>query len=651
MPALSSTMTEGKIVKWLKKVGDKGDIVMVVESDKADMDVEAFDPGYLAAVLVDEGGTAPVGKTVGLVAEKAEDIELVRQCGLDCIDSGSSSRHDGTTTLETVEFLNVPSAGQQTKETRSDSIVEKSAQKAPSNIPVIMPTLSSTMTEGKIVAWHKKEGDFVKKGDIIMVVESDKADMDVESFDEGYLAHIEYPQDAVCPIGTTVAYLVPHEADIRSLKEWVTTSLGPMETSVKDTPKKSKQDQSSSIETIPVSQPPPCGSERMPASPYARKLAAENNVSLSNLRGSGEGGRIVAKDVLQAKQSASMASGKTYATPQAKKLAESFGISLDAIKKGSGPFGRIVPADIYNAAGKQPTADEHSEPVNLVDFSTKEAKPSGSSSVSTSSSISSAPSASSHATRGKSDGSTSPMEGEVVMNSMQKAVVNNMNTSLQVPVFRVSYTVNMDALEALYKKISDKGVSMSTLLAKAVAIVLRNHPIINASYGKYSIHYHRDIHVAMAVALPDGGNTNLLINMDNGTLMEIWLGLITPVLKNTDQEDIYTLSNKWRDLVKRALTKKLNPEEYSSGTFFISNLGMFGVQHFDAILPPGAGAILAVGASKPVVRMQPNGLIGVTKEMQMTITCDHRHIYGAQAAMFLKDLCSLLEDKCHDLTL
>ncbi|EME29150.1 dihydrolipoamide acetyltransferase [Galdieria sulphuraria] len=600
---------------------------MVVESDKADMEVEAFDPGYLAAILVDEGGSAPVGKTVGLVAEKLEDIEKVKQCGLDCIDSGSSSRHDGTTALETVEFFDSKEDSDFEQRFSSNGSAEQNAMKLPEHVPILMPTLSSTMTEGKIVQWLKKEGDYVKSGEMIMVVESDKADMEVESFDEGYLAHVLYPNESSCPVGTTVAYLVSNAADIPQMKQWASESKNRSTAPTH----KSTQEASPSVElsasTIP-STSLQGSSSRVIASPYARKIASEKNISLSGLKGSGEGGRIVAKDVLEASEKGASSNVNqekptlVMATPQAKKLAESFGISLDSISVGSGPYGRIIPADVYKAAGKGPPPP----PPHLVDFQATKSSKNGDSSV--------APGRVSKDNRSRSTETSSSMmpKGEVAMNSMQKAVVQNMNASLQVPVFRVTYTVNMDAVEALYKKLSEKGVSMSTILAKAAALTLRKHSVMNASYGKDSIIYRNDIHIAMAVALPDGG-------------------LITPVLKNADQEDIYTLSKSWRDLVKRALMKKLSPDEYSTGTFFISNLGMFGVTSFDAILPPGAGAILAVAASKPVVGMQPNGFIGVSKQMQMTITCDHRHIYGAQAASFLKDFSTLLEENPQELTL
>jgi pyruvate dehydrogenase E2 component (dihydrolipoamide acetyltransferase) len=230
------------------------------------------------------------------------------------------------------------------------------------------------------------------------------------------------------------------------------------------------------------------------------------------------------------------------------------------------------------------------------------------------------------------DGRAPMPEGAVAMNGMQKAVVQNMNASLNVPVFRVSYAIKTAAFDELYAKLKSKGVTVSALLAKAVAITLAKHPILNAAYAKDTIIYRPNINVAMAVALPDGG-------------------LMTPTLKDADKTDLYSLSRNWKDLVKRTMEKSIKPDEYNSGTFFISNLGMYGVDFFDAILPPGAPAILAVAASKPVVGMQANGLIGAHKEMLVNITCDHRHIYGAQAAAFLRDLAGLLENDVMQLVL
>ena len=165
---------------------------------------------------------------------------------------------------------------------------------------------------------------------------------------------------------------------------------------------------------------------------------------------------------------------------------------------------------------------------------------------------------------------------------------------------------------------------MSALLAKAVAMALAKHPIMNANYVTDAINYNENINVAMAVAMPDGG-------------------LITPVLQKADQTDLYSLSRSWKDLVPRAMEGKLKPDEYSTGTFTISNLGMFGVSSFVSILPPEQGCIMAVAASTPTAVLQKNGMIGMVKQMTVTLTCDHRHIYGADAAKFLVDLAEIIE--------
>merc|ERR1719213_1474137 len=162
-----------------------------------------------------------------------------------------------------------------------------------------------------------------------------------------------------------------------------------------------------------------------------------------------------------------------------------------------------------------------------------------------------------------------------------------MEWSNNVPTYQVSRTIVTDELDALYKQVKGKGVTMSALLAKAVGMTLAKHPLMNAAYVTDGIQYNDGINVAMAVAMPDGG-------------------LITPTLMDADTTDLYSMSRTWKDLVVRAMEKKLSPEEYTTGTFTISNLGMFGVSSFVSILPPGQGAIMAVAASTPTV-LQKNG--------------------------------------------
>ena len=430
---------------------------------------------------------------------------------------------------------------------------------------IFMPALSSTMTEGKIVEWTKSPGDKVEKGETVLVVESDKADMDVESFNEGYLAAIMVEAGEEAPVGSAIALIAETEAEIEEAKKQAASHQGgasaPKEAAPVAVTAPPQVEQKAAV----VSNVSSNGSGRLVASPRAKKLAKQFNVDLSTLQGSGPYGRITAGDVERA-------SGKAVSAPAAT------------------PIGVAPAAAPAVAAARVTPAPVAVPPVNIIPGET------------------------------------------VALNTLQKAVVQNMMTSLQVPTFHVSYTITTDALDKLYQQIKPKGVTMTALLVKAIAVTLKNHPVVNASYGQDSISYNSEINVAVAVAMPDGG-------------------LITPVLRNADQIDIYSLSRTWKDLVNRARAKQLQPDEYSTGTFTLSNLGMFGVDDFDAILPQGQGSILAVGGSKPQLVADDSGMMGVKRQMKVNITSDHRIIYGAQAAAFLKDLATLIETNAQALTL
>jgi pyruvate dehydrogenase E2 component (dihydrolipoamide acetyltransferase) len=425
---------------------------------------------------------------------------------------------------------------------------------------VFMPALSSTMTEGKIVSWSKALGDKVEKGETVLVVESDKADMDVESFYEGYLAAIAVPAGDSSPVGSTLGLIAETEAEIAQAQE------------------KMK------------------GASFAPAAPAPAALdpTPETVAAAPALNG----GATVEVPVV--------ATGRIVASPRARKLAKQLKIELNTVK-GTGPFGRIVAADIEVAAGKTPTppiAQGMVAPVSAA-VSKPAAAP--------------IPAAA--------------MAGEIApFNTLQHAVNRNMVASLQVPTYHVGYTITTDALDTLYKQVKSKGVTMTALLAKAVAVTLQKHPLLNACFAEQGIQYRSQINVAIAVAMPDGG-------------------LITPVLRGADQADLYSMSRTWKDLVERARSKQLQPDEYTTGTFTLSNLGMFGVDRFDAILPPGQGSILAIGASRPQVVATKDGMLGVKQQMQVNITCDHRIIYGADAAAFLQDLAKLIETNPQSLTL
>ena len=427
---------------------------------------------------------------------------------------------------------------------------------------IFMPALSSTMTEGKIVEWTKSPGDKVAKGETVVVVESDKADMDVESFNEGYLAAILVEAGQEAPVGNAIAFLAETEAEIEEAKKRAASVKGGSAT--------------------PAAAPTTTSTPTPAAAPVAATTTTTTTSSNGN-------GRIVA-------------------SPRARKLAKQLGVDLKTLR-GSGPYGRIIAADIEKAAGKAPTV---TKPVATT-------TPVASAITTTAPTPAPVP--------------VSITPGETVpLNTLQKAVVQNMVMSLQVPVFHVSYDIITDALDNLYQQIKSKGVTMTALLAKAVAVTLQKHPGVNASYVPDAIKYNSEINIAVAVAMPDGG-------------------LITPVLRNADQMDIYSLSRTWKDLVNRARSKQLQPDEYSTGTFTISNLGMFGVSSFDAILPPGQGSIMAIASARPQVFANDAGMMGVQKQMTVNMTSDHRIIYGAQAAAFLQDLAKLIETDPQSLTL
>ena len=434
-----------------------------------------------------------------------------------------------------------------------------------------MPALSSTMTEGKIVEWLKQPGDKVARGESVLVVESDKADMDVESFQDGYLAAVLMPAGSTAPVGETIGLIVETEAEIADAQ-----AKAPSAPAAAPAPAPAPAPTPAAVQTpaptpapapAPVAAPAPSApvvnDGRIVASPRAKKLASQMGVDLATVRGSGPHGRIQAEDVEQA-------SGQPISVPR--------------VAEGSAPAASSAGAAAA-AAPAAPAGNSFGRPGETVAF-----------------------------------------------NTLQGAVNKNMEASLAVPCFRVGYTITTDKLDAFYKQVKPKGVTMTALLAKAVAVTLARHPQVNAATTAAGMAYPADVNVAVAVAMEDGG-------------------LITPVLRNADRTDLYEMSRQWGDLVKRSRSKQLQPEEYSTGTFTLSNLGMFGVDRFDAILPPGTGAILAVAASRPTVVANKDGSIAVKRQMQVNLTADHRVIYGADGAAFLKDLADLIENRPESLAL
>ena len=452
---------------------------------------------------------------------------------------------------------------------------------------IFMPALSSTMTEGKIVEWLKQPGEKVERGESVLVVESDKADMDVESFHEGYLAVVLMPAGTSAPVGETIGLIVESQEEIASAQ-----SNAPVPISA--AAKVDKQKESSKA------------SEKIVAQTSSKEEVPKP------LEASTPKGKL--KDLSSNKPQV-INDGRIISSPRARKLASQLGVDLSMVQ-GTGPHGRVQAEDVLAAKGQPVSVPWVAESDRAA---ASEAQADSSSSLQKS--LPNGKSKTSLPQAGKSFGERGE---EISFNTLQQAVNRNMEASLAVPCFRVGYSIITNNLDFMYRELKPKGVTMTALLSKAVGLTLARHPQVNAACGSEGMSYPSDINVAVAVAMEDGG-------------------LITPVLKNVDRTNLFDLSRQWADLVKRSREKQLQPDEYSTGTFTLSNLGMFGVDRFDAILPPGTGAILAVGASKQIVVADQEGAISVKRQMQVNLTADHRVIYGADGAAFLKDLAYLIE--------
>jgi pyruvate dehydrogenase E2 component (dihydrolipoamide acetyltransferase) len=393
---------------------------------------------------------------------------------------------------------------------------------------ILMPKLSDTMTEGVILKWLKKEGEKVKQGETLVEIESDKADMELESYDSGILRKILVPDGGKAGIGFPIAIIADADEDISSL----ITEMQP----VSAAPKKTEPEKD---QARPAVQMPPSDQTvgRIKASPLAKRLAAENKIELRSISGTGPQGRIIRRDLEQL---------------------------LGGIKS--------VPA--ITAASIIPGGHR-----------------------------------------------------DVEMSLIRKTIAKRMQESKQtVPHFYVTIEIDMEASAAFREQLNtamNSKISYTDIIVKSAAASLQRHPNINATYSGDSIRQFGEVHIAVAVALDDG--------------------LVTPVIRNCEKKTIPQISSELRGLAERARNRKLKPEEYQGATFTISNLGMFGVEDFTAIINPPEGAILAVGsiAEKPVVR---KGQIAIGRVMKVTLSSDHRIIDGAAAARFLHDFKILLEN-------
>ena len=407
-----------------------------------------------------------------------------------------------------------------------------------------MPRLSDTMTEGVIAKWHKKVGDLIRPGDLLAEIETDKATMEFEAPIGGALLYIGAPEGKPIPIGAPIAIIGKPDEDISALLNRG-ASPAPPESITSPTP---AQPQPAATPPPPAEAPArvpaspalgaPPAETRLKASPLARSMAQKAGIDLHQVHGTGEGGRIIRRDV-EAYLSHAVAT-----TPVA------------------------TPA--------QPAAAPYQE---------------------------------------------------VPLSQMRKTIARRLTASMQeAPHFYLTRAVSMEAAATWREKLnalSPHKISFNDLIIKAVAMALRKHPYLNAAWMGEHIRLYQEIHIGFAVAVEEG--------------------LIVPVLRHADRKGLSEIAAETVLLAQKARERKLAPEEYTGSTFSISNLGMFGIEEFTAVINPPEAAILAIGAIQPTPVVK-DGQVVVERRMRVTLSCDHRVVDGATGAAFLETFTQLLEE-------
>jgi pyruvate dehydrogenase E2 component (dihydrolipoamide acetyltransferase) len=441
---------------------------------------------------------------------------------------------------------------------------------------VVMEALSPTMEEGRLVKWNKNEGDAVKSGDVLAEVETDKAVMELVARGDGVLRKRLANEGDASPVGTLLAVIAAPDENIDSI-------IGSAAPAGAGAAKSAQSGQSA--QSSPGTQ---AGGSANQAVADTREGAERSPVAPSPAPAQPRPGAPVApRGNGAARPGAPPAGGRQRSSPLARRLASDKGIQLGAVQ-GTGPGGRIVKRDIENAKATGGAAR------------------------------------SAAAARLATEGDFK----DIPLTQIRKTIARRLlESNGPVPTFFL--TAEFDATRAaeMRAQLAEMGdqykVSFNDIVIKAVALALAEHPEVNAHWLNDKIRQFNRIHVAMAVAVEDG--------------------LITPVLFDADRMSLWEISEKARDLAKRARERKLMPEEYTGSTFSVSNLGMLGIDQFTAIINPPEAGILAIGGveEKPVV---VDGQLEVRQRMRVTMSCDHRVIDGATGAKFLQTVRRYIEN-------
>jgi pyruvate dehydrogenase E2 component (dihydrolipoamide acetyltransferase) len=405
---------------------------------------------------------------------------------------------------------------------------------------VKMPKLSDTMTEGVVSKWHKKVGDKVKSGELLAEIETDKATMDFESFQDGVLLYIGVEEGKGAPVDSILAILGAAGEDYKALMDGAASAPASASAPAEEAPAPVSAPAAS---TAPVASTAPTVSSddsRTKASPLAKKIASDKGIDLSQVSGSGDGGRIVKRDI------------------------ENFTPAASSTKATAAPV--FVPAGTEQFT-------------------------------------------------------------EVATTQMRKVIARRLAESkFTAPHFYLTIEIDMDNAIASRTAINASGdvkISYNDFVVKACAMALRKHPVINSSWLGDKIRTNHHVHIGVAISVEDG--------------------LLVPVVRFADQKGLHQISAEVKDYAGRAKTKKLQPADWEGNTFTISNLGMFDIDQFTAIINPPDACILAVGSiqQKPVVK---NNAVVPGNVMKVTLSCDHRVVDGVAGSEFLKTLKSYLEN-------
>ena len=425
-----------------------------------------------------------------------------------------------------------------------------------------MPKMSDTMEEGVIATWLKKVGDDVKSGDILAEVETDKATMELESYDDGTLLHIGVKDGDSVPVDGVIAIIGEKDENVKSILEELENN-----SSEEDDPKPEENFQ-------PDDTPEETEIHKEDIETSFDKGDVEEDIAIED-----------------SSNNSDLSDSRVKASPLAKKLADEKGISLSNIK-GSGDGGRIVKQDIENYSDiKSSESESKKQDITLPTIYSEESYE------------------------------------EIPVSQMRKTISKRLAESkFSAPHFYLTMEINMDNCIEGRNRINETSeikISFNDIILKACAVALRKHPMVNASFLTDKIRVNNHVHIGVAVAVDEG--------------------LLVPVIKFADNKSLSHISTEVKMLANKAKTKQLQPSEWEGNTFTISNLGMFGIDEFTAIINPNDSCILAVGGIKntPIIK---NGEIVPGNIMKVTLSCDHRIVDGALGASFLQTLKELIED-------